>query len=922
MMREARRSRALFERTYFRFSENTLDKKKSTLNILGESHIPSDLLTPTLGSNYGLDGFADVQYGMGVLEGVLNPEFMAAPALPTGVQLASTEDLDLNSFLEEGAPLTDLSWLDPSQLQDPERLPRDPESIPELEEAWGKSTDGVRVWERDLEEVNWKDSLVKDTPKKAKLTPEHIRKIVSHAMRRSVQGHDVNTILKEALDSVGEEADALAPYLKPLREEHGLHGKVFVRASAYPNWGTGKWSSEVRKFASRAKYLVVSENDLRNATWIENGRCKYTSKFAVTQVPWAEALKHYKPLLETSGRKVAGGDPKKALQAAFLSKPKQARPDTENRPVQITPDQRVSRKEAREAFQDYVPTRVVYDPSAENAKQAQKKTEAQVLLMAKRGLIPESEARALVASGGRGDVLLQAAARIASRVKSGKYQGQEGTLEALQALRSAEASRKLKDSLESAARVARLDPSVDEYRVRVARAENYIKGLTGRGLLSEKTAHEILASKADLQDKVRAAASLAFKTVSESYRGDPNSLLGERALRAAQASRKAQEAELSCKRIEAYTESRAAALLERWVSNSRVSAERVEALRKDFGGDSRKAASTLAREFAKAQKVAYQGTNQALEAQLALVDSRSQGKAQSLRQAQEELAKRAAQDSAEGTLEARQRKSLLERVAKVEREIQRGLRGTPLRNFISRTVPKEQAPEALRLLKASLVGVLEDAPKEVKVYDKAQYSRVASEKRSKSVLAGQIAKAANWIRRTMSEGMAGKDLEDMVSKRLSDSLKTASEGQLREIRAQHEGLSGFLYVDAEAYASPSGIAGCEAGALKHRANKIPSVFEMPRCASCAMVRVREDGSRKCGVYNKVLADFSGEDLADVRESNIRAANMNDVELTASLFSPSYDPSEFGLENNNLESISLELPEGDKLTEVSFGGWDF
>jgi hypothetical protein len=76
------------------------------------------------------------------------------------------------------------------------------------------------------------------------------------------------------------------------------------------------------------------------------------------------------------------------------------------------------------------------------------------------------------------------------------------------------------------------------------------------------------------------------------------------------------------------------------------------------------------------------------------------------------------------------------------------------------------------------------------------------------------------------------------------------------------------------------------------------------------------------VYNKVLADLSGEDLAEVKDSNIRAANMTDVELTASLFSPSYDPSEFGLENSNLESISLELPENEKLAEVSFGGWDF
>ena len=50
--------------------------------------------------------------------------------------------------------------------------------------------------------------------------------------------------------------------------------------------------------------------------------------------------------------------------------------------------------------------------------------------------------------------------------------------------------------------------------------------------------------------------------------------------------------------------------------------------------------------------------------------------------------------------------------------------------------------------------------------------------------------------------------------------------------------------------------------------------------------------------------------------------MNDVELTSSLFSPTYDPSEFGLENSNLEGISLELPETEKVSDVLFGGWDF
>ncbi len=916
-----------------------MSNKKTSFDILGESHIPTDLLTPTLGSNYGLDGFEDMQYGMGVLEGVLNPEYTEAPALPTGVQLASAEDLDLHGFLEEGVPLTDLSWLDPSQLQNPDRLPKDPDSIPELQEAWGKSTNGVRVWERDLDDATWQESLRGDSNKQAKLTPDRIRGIVAHAMRRSIQGQDINTILKEALESVGGEADTLAPYLQPMREEHGLHGKVFVRASAFPGWGKGKWSSEVRKWAPRAKYLVVSEHDLKTATWIEGGRCKYTSKIAVTEVPWGEALEHYKPLLESTGRKVAGADPKKALQAAFLAKPKQVRPDTENRPVQITPDQRVSRKEALEAFQNYAPKRAVYDPTVENEKKAQKQAEDRVLGMAKRGLIPETEARALVASGGKGDVLLQAAARIASRVKSGKYQGQEGTLEALQALRFAEADRKLKDSLESAARVAKLDPSAEEYRVRVAKAENYIKGLTGRGLLSEKLATEILASKSDLQDKVRAAASLAFKVSSGEYRGDPNTLSGERALREARDSRRMAEANSSGSRMNEYNKSRASSTIQGWVSAKKVSAERVRELSEKLG-DPRKVAHVLIPEVAQVQfslqgaSLTVGGFNTKFGKEVGSLTKRS---SQQLTQSQIEkelenslLEKEAVQKSVDssaqarnfaGTYEAKVQAEVQKLTRKVAREIERGITGSSLSNFISRTVPRNYAPEVIRNLGLSL-SQLQDGPREVRVYAQTQYSRVASEKQSKSVLAGQITKAANWVRRTMTEGFAGEDLSALIDKRLSDNLRRAADSQIQELRAAHEGASGFLYVDAEAYASPEGVTGCEQGALKHRANKIPSVAEMPRCASCAMVRVLEDGTRKCGVYNKAVVDYSGEDLTRVREANIRAANMNDVELTSSLFSPTYDPSEFGLENSNLEGISLELPETEKVSDVLFGGWDF
>ena len=809
--------------------------KKSSLDILGESHMPADLFTPTLGSNYGLDGFEDMQYGMGVLEGVLDPQYTEAPALPTGVQLASAEGMDLNAMMEDEVPLTDLSWLDPSQLQDPERLPKIPISIPELEEAWGRSTDGVRVWVRDLDDANFQDSLRETPNKKAKLTPDHIRKVVGHAMRRSVQGHDIKAIMKEALESVGSEAENLLPYLKPMRDEHGLAGRVFIRASAYPNWGTGKWAAEAKKHASRAKYLVVSERDLQGATWIEGGRCKYTSKLAVAEVPWSDALAHYKPLLESTGRRVAGGDPKRALQAAFLSLSEKKQVSTDYLPVHVAPSQRVGGKEARTAFQNYQPEQKVYDPSAAIAARKRALAEVKVGKLASVNMISEETKNRILSSGASPEDMVRAASIEATRVKPGVYAGDSSLVGKQRTFEAAQADRRALDSSQASSRLAQHESSLAQHK------------------------------------------EAGWKSV-----------------------------------------------VAKWVTDKIITAAEVSPLLKEHGSYEKVSGILLPkalRAAAQIRKAEYGGSNRALEALQVLEGSRQERRAQDFESRKKDLETEATRRASGSTLAARSKKELHARVAKVQGEISRGLRGAPLRNFIAKTIPKEDAPEALRMLKGSL-GSLADVAKETQTYENTQFTRFASERSAKSVLAGQITKAANWLRRSMSEGFAGKDLDDMVSQRLSEALRQASDSQLREIRAQHEGVSGFLYVDSEAYASPSGVTGCEQGALRHRANKIPSVTEMPRCATCAMVRVLEDGTRKCGVYNKVLSDFSGEDLENIRESNIRATNMTDVELTTSYFSPTYDPSDFGLDNSVLEGIDLDLPEDQKISNVTFGGWDF
>lgn len=528
-----------------------MSDKKAELDILAEAHLPEGLLTPTLGSNYGMDGYPDMEYGMGVLSAVLDQDFQEPPALPTGVQKGGAADMDLGSLISED--LADLDWLDPAQLQDPDRLPHNPVdlSIPELVEAWGvnRRTDGVHVAHQ--QDLGYAKSRIEET-KKVIANPRVLERLVTSAMRKSIEGKSAASITREAAGVLGHDMGRVNSLLKPVMEDHGLAGNVFVRASAYPGWGTGKWKDHANKYAKEARYILVSKRDLEQASWIQSGRCVYTGKKAVLEVPWKQALLHYSPRLEALGRKVAGGDPRSALKSALLKK---------------------------------------------------------------------------------------------------------GT-----------------------------------------------------------------------------------------------------------------------------------------------------------------------------QKVAeYKGA----------------------------------------TFEANSTK----------------------------VVDMSLGEESSAFAKAASEG---------------------------GTTVGEVRGLVKVTKRAMSEGLAGKDLDFYLSNRFSNRLLKACSGIIKGERKSHEGLAGFLYVEASAYASESGTKGCDKGALKHRANQIPSVRSMDRCASCSLARRMEDGTMKCGTYNKVLVgskDLKGPDVEGIREANIKSSNMTDAEVTASMFAPKYDPAEYGLANDNLEGIDTHIPETEKVADIMFGGWE-
>ena len=205
--------------------------------------------------------------------------------------------------------------------------------------------------------------------------------------------------------------------------------------------------------------------------------------------------------------------------------------------------------------------------------------------------------------------------------------------------------------------------------------------------------------------------------------------------------------------------------------------------------------------------------------------------------------------------------------------------------------------------------------REVREFDDF-HKRVLSASKESGIAAKEILGMVKWARRQMSDGVAGVDLTQLVQARFTKPLLKAASEIITELRKEHEGLSGHLYVDAEAYVTPGGAAGCEEGALKHRANGIPLVMKMAQCGSCVF-----NSCGTCQKYNKPLTDtLPLEDRRAYQKEAIRQANSSDAEQTASLFAPTYNAGEFGLTADSLEKVSLdETPEYEDIGDVLFGG---
>jgi len=500
---------------------------------MSKSGLPDGGYVPTYGSNLMLDAFEfDSEYGEGPARARKDPDpdlprsQNGLAALPDGFTgTDGGDDLeytlleagdeggvgDLGSLVKSASSgLVDLTWLETAE-QDPNRLPENPteKMLEELSHAWGanRRTDGIRLMpnvEYSEPDPSHTAGLPGDPrPAKALMPPrQKFRDIVAHAMRLSALGASLDRIAVEvaALAGPAIREPKLASALRAVRAEHGAVGKVYLRDSAFPGLLTGKWDAAIKKRCASANYWLTTPGSKLSAY------DRYLGKQVVTSVPWAEALDHYRPMLEASGKKVASVDrggvtpvegAKIALLSALAADSIRSRKDA-NFPVQPGTDE-MSLREARKLFAE-TPSQVRAVVQKDATLSLKRKVEAQFAAWQKTGLLSNEDARKILAhkADPRDHLRAGAALIAATSRKEASYEGQGVGIKTPE--------RKTRDAAWAALKEAEITKLAND-RVRTALA-----ALVTDGGISQRDSDRILASGLSPKEMLRLANDRAKDT--------------------------------------------------------------------------------------------------------------------------------------------------------------------------------------------------------------------------------------------------------------------------------------------------------------------------------------------------------------------------------------------------------------------------
>lgn len=938
-------------------------RKAQELDVLGETHLPDDLFTNTDGLNWMLDTFPDLGKGMGVLDHETLGDPKSPPTLPDGIVLEASEDLgedqiefgglgDIGEMTRE-AGLTDLSWLELAE-QDPERLPDNPvdNGIPELEQAWGahRRTDGISLLPNvDRDQAVYESSLVGDQTSE-EFSQAIIEESLRSASRKVTSGASFSNVAREVADRLGEHAHLAREGMAKVKDDAGLIGRVFIRAANYPGCASGKWNEPVRKHAAGAAYLV-KKKACGGCVHAQSGSCAMFKKQMVASVPWSEAVQRYLPVLEASGRKVASDlAPKEALRKAFREAPVGLQAVGDVRPIQPVAADQVSLEDARKAL-------AATPVQSSILETTRKEALVHVARWKAKGMLTHQDAERLASAQVSGADILRTAARLISVVKVGDYKGGQNAgkmgyeatrEEAWKALASAEdrskqateliqreMERREKAASREGKRVAAIERKAASIRAAIDR------GLQGKALVAAivrtfDAADRGLAA-AILDPYIKSKNALAERTprAAAAYSGLANDVRTQE-VTASEAWAQLRQVHTPSpidlaerRRLQAHQ--KLVHTLGRWVRDGILPRQAADRLAQS-SAEPREVLRVAAALAGRAKTAAYSGVLNDLRVPevsaseaWALLKSAEDKNQKATEVVAAEVARRTHAASREGKKEA----TVRAKVAKVTQAIDRGLRGTVLKNFIRKLLAADEIPLASKLLDPVLsrTGALEEVASGPKEYEGAHYERAATEAPKAAPGPGfrEAERLLRWARQQMTEGFAGRDLDNLLEGRFASSVRTAASSAIRTLRAKHEGLSGQVYVDAEAYATKTGSAGCEKGALRHRANQIPTVMQMSRCASCVHRVAKADGTPVCSTYNKRLIASINEAVENPKayqKEALRLANGTDAENTAAMFN-TFDPSEFDLgEEGELDDLVLDdAPSDEEVADVFFGGME-
>lgn len=217
--------------------------------------------------------------------------------------------------------ITHFDWLDMSEFEgmtSPDyptdyfgrRLPKPSNRLmlEELHEQWGASTDGVfkRVHATALPSQS--PSAVSD------YTWDTLTRMAKRSLEAGKPMQEITETFRKM--ARGYQASDIKAFTEYLDGERGLAGRVYVEAANYPNLISGANKDYFQRKFANVRYLIAEANSP-----IASQFKTFWGKVVTESVPWDEAYDYYAPRLMKSGYKVASGDPRTTLRAAFLSTP-------------------------------------------------------------------------------------------------------------------------------------------------------------------------------------------------------------------------------------------------------------------------------------------------------------------------------------------------------------------------------------------------------------------------------------------------------------------------------------------------------------------------------------------------------------------------------------------------------------------------